>query len=158
MLANTSQVFAGMPDLLLCPRVMGQVSGQGWQSHRPGRKSAPGFASEAGGSPKLSSLLSIPWSHACSSTGSQLPARALQNCRQLGQDGPSSPSCQRAPPQPHIHPFLRERASQQLVLHPVGMYWMPRQQAAPASQLPRRAGNAQIPHFQDVPMPGGISP
>lgn len=36
MLANTSPVFAGMPDLLLCPRVMGQVSGQGWQSHRPG--------------------------------------------------------------------------------------------------------------------------
>lgn len=30
----------GTPDLLLCPRMMGRVNGQGWQSHRPGRESA----------------------------------------------------------------------------------------------------------------------
>lgn len=68
------------------------------------------------------------------------------------------PPAAKAPLHSHMsHPFLRERVSQQPVLHFVGMCWMPMQQAAPASQLPRRAGDVQIPRFQDVPMPGGIS-
>lgn len=104
-----------------------------------------GRASAAGGSPKLSSMLShsllpAPCSHCSSGARSCLPTRALCICSfhsASNQDRAALlPSAAKGLLHSHAsHPFLRETASQQLVLHPEGVLWMPTQPGMPAPLL-----------------------
>lgn len=132
-------MFAGTRDLLPCLRVMGWVSGQGWQSHRPVRENAGCTCSCLCLCSKREPQALFPAPH---SLVSCLLKQQEADCQQehfgavcnWDRTAPLPPAAKGLLHSNTSHPFLRERASQQSVLHPVGMCWMPTQQTASTSQ------------------------
>lgn len=135
---------------------MGKAGRATGQSGKMLTAPAPAFASAARGSPKCSSLLPIPWCHACSNNRKLTASKSTLELSATGTGRPLFPQLPKGSStatRPTLSSGKGLPSSLSFILWACAGCQHSRQPL-----LPRQAGDALLPCFQDDPIPVRSSP